>query len=849
MHINILYSLYDLLRIYANLKTVKSFFFFVFDYKIRDFDSYPKILVNKLGHCRNFEIWLEDTENIPDELLLILPPYIDRDYESYINKFLHSQGCYKNKANLDESIKTLYRICFNATTDMTEQFPNSGALFKRLLIQSLYGKPSFDSYDLAPPFPFSDKHKIENFMFREKDLDELEMLMLKNRHLIISGSVGVGKTYLVKEFINRHLFSKHSNCKLSDYYIANYQNSLKSSIADMDFFNYDYTEENLCSSQKFYEKNLMILKEKGDTSLLVIDNMNADIEEFNDYLTILSELPIRIIITTSCNIEKSSSLFPVYTLSPFSIDILKEIFTHYCSRTYDDNDINKLIGQLDYNTQATVVFAKTCNKSCVPLSQLLNDASRAHNLTFKELGKNNSFRTSYDKTSPDYVNKENKTSQRGLQQHLSNLLFYKRCVSSKELDCLTYLSIFSYIETEIQAALKWIPQLNLEIIQALHFKGWITYSAENKTIQMPRLITECIMSAQKISFSKVAPVLKNIQTFLHNFKITSPEDPNVLILNFKYVVQVLYEIFFNLHQNYSQTDFSDWLDFFIDLVTYYLDNFDTIRSEVILLQFEKDCQPLSTDLSQVFKMLRIRIQAIEGDVVELLNHAQSPIFLSNKREFLLFWNNLKTLAYIYHTCYKKDFSIPINLDDLPSKKESWDIFYNCLSTFNLLDGFNKLEFSYYRCLCSIGNDWNEINNLYAIAKLCPANSILQLSILSDFISYIILFLIRSNKLYLEIDYIDRLASIINSTLSKRTDIPPQILQSALCADLFYYAFYKKQPITGFNKLKLFTDPNYESANIINKEDPKELEKVLDEIIEELPQRFPNWSDINLDINP
>lgn len=113
---------------------------------------------------------------------------------------------------------------------------------------------------------------LTGFTGRDKELEEIALKLKEDRVAFISGMGGIGKTSLIKEYINRHKHEYETVCFLT------YNGSLVSTIADglrIENYNADSNEK----TEDTYRRKMEIISLYGSELLIVIDNFNLTKQE------------------------------------------------------------------------------------------------------------------------------------------------------------------------------------------------------------------------------------------------------------------------------------------------------------------------------------------------------------------------------------------------------------------------------------------------------------------------------------------------------------------------------------------------------------------------------------------
>lgn len=125
------------------------------------------------------------------------------------------------------------------------------------------------------------------FCGREKEVEELHELLVKERKVFLHGIAGIGKSELVKAYAK-----KYKKDYRNILYIA-YSGSLKQDIIDLDFVD-DLQED---SEEECFCKHNRFLRSLKEDTLLIIDNFNVTAEKDN-LLPIVMKYCCRVVFTT-----------------------------------------------------------------------------------------------------------------------------------------------------------------------------------------------------------------------------------------------------------------------------------------------------------------------------------------------------------------------------------------------------------------------------------------------------------------------------------------------------------------------------------------------------------------------
>lgn len=243
----------------------------------------------------------------------------------------------------------------NSKITSDEKRKNLNTLFRQAICEAIWG-----TYELPLTFDSQWLNKRNNFIGRKNDLINIEKNLLQSDHLVITGTAGIGKTYLAQQYVYSH------NKYYEDYCIVTYQNNLETTIASIHFKEIQTTQ---FSSDKRFHIHWRHLLGKSRASILVIDNMTLDEQDFANNIKKLSDLPLQIIITTRC--DYSEDLFKVHYTAALPENELIYLFKSKCKTDYPETSIKELINYLENNTLVVMLYASYLNKSKYSIKELL----------------------------------------------------------------------------------------------------------------------------------------------------------------------------------------------------------------------------------------------------------------------------------------------------------------------------------------------------------------------------------------------------------------------------------------------------------------------------------------------
>jgi tetratricopeptide (TPR) repeat protein len=335
-------------------------------------------------------------------------------------------------------------------------------------------------------------HGITTFTGREKELEELQDLLLKkesNIILLMNGLGGIGKTTIAKQIVSKYLADTLDHICWIDY-----QKSLQDSFLTQIAHTYDlrkYTPDEL-----FYKIITDLNNLKGN-NLLVIDGFDNKYDE-----NAITHLPsnFKTLITSRINFQSDTII--AYKLDVLSPNEAKKLFCTYWHETDNEREkgeLNELLGKIGYHTLALEIMAKTLRKDdeIKSLKDLL------------KLEGNMQVHTANPKAAAATL--ENFLTQ----------LFEFNDLSKEEISLLQNFSIlpsFDIAQTEMLDYLQINGSVRDRYKQAMHSLadgGWLIRTIKKKNEGKPRNYFRCHQM---------------VQTFIKKHKIYAPQVKDCLPL-------------------------------------------------------------------------------------------------------------------------------------------------------------------------------------------------------------------------------------------------------------------------------------------------------------------------------
>lgn len=200
----------------------------------------------------------------------------------------------------------------------------------------------------------SETQPKEFFVGREKELLEVAQTLNTHKIVFVSGIAGVGKSELIKQYVNRHK-NEYDNILYWTY--EGNLDTMVSNDKSVSISNFVRLKEE--TDSQYATRKLSKIRELCATknNLFVIDNMDGLIDEVAEQETweLIKNLSGRILVTT----RSVESLYRTIRIEPLEkIADLIQLFCEYCP--VDDNELDnveKIIEEVNHHTLLTELLA------------------------------------------------------------------------------------------------------------------------------------------------------------------------------------------------------------------------------------------------------------------------------------------------------------------------------------------------------------------------------------------------------------------------------------------------------------------------------------------------------------
>ncbi|NOQ28107.1 MAG: tetratricopeptide repeat protein [Bacteroidales bacterium] len=430
------------------------------------FDRNPNIIKPTAEQLAAFyNLFLEKVNS--DEILKT--KFVEENYK---------QKIFDNSSQIDEVINKLDTVIVNTQT-----------IIKKMDIPT---HSNSASKELTAKLPLLNSKIVK----RETDLADIRNRLLRNKQVVlVNGMGGIGKTTLAQVYITEY-YNEYK-------YIA--WISLNSDNFIADFINTAGLKESLHiplgdkTPREYFNQIIMALKklshENNEHSLIIIDNAEEDIVQFHDYLPHPPHW--HILATSRHKIEE----FDVKELDSLNEEQAVALFKLYYKRTgLTDNEIRKIVGDMEYHTLTIEILAKTAQNDRLDVLQAVNTLADNYSVevnTRHAEGKINKI-TSYLASIFD-MSKLSKDEIWLLKQ----LYFLPPLYHSFEL-----------INTVLPSKKGDQHNKTQKILSKLVAKGWCLFNETTEEYKLHRIIGDVIKHSVDIPFKDISPLIDSISTLL-----------------------------------------------------------------------------------------------------------------------------------------------------------------------------------------------------------------------------------------------------------------------------------------------------------------------------------------------
>jgi hypothetical protein len=321
---------------------------------------------------------------------------------------------------------------------------------------------------------------------REDDLNELAVLLEKEKIINIQSIGGIGKSTFVNSFINKE---KESYDFIG--YISVYNNLEEALFRNLNnFFNFSEHDD--------LESIIYKLQSLNGNRILVIDNLI-----FQRDMIHLKKLSysFKIIITSRVLFNGVFSI----KLRPLNNIALKKLFNKYNDQKIEEKYLNQLFKYLDYHTLFIEITSKTIDRNSFTIEYILNEF-RAGN--FPMIRADKDLDTYQDVIYNDYLKKLFEESTKKIDEEL--------------LFGLILLSLFPSINLHVDKINRVFGGDLSDELTFLSKKGWLI-AVDKQVFKIHQIIKEFFLFNFPLNVIDVTPM---ITFYLENIKWNEVEHPS-----------------------------------------------------------------------------------------------------------------------------------------------------------------------------------------------------------------------------------------------------------------------------------------------------------------------------------
>lgn len=485
-------------------------------------------------------------------------------------------SCKATSKQLTLELCNLYKhyICTDLPTD------GISSILDDLIRTCLFDKPNPEKKIGFAPSQTLIQYKPNTFYGRKTELQKIHNLLQNYGKLIIKGSAGIGKTMFSKQY--HHTYKKDYTESTFIVYNENIQKTLLH-IKFKEDFRFSGT----------YSEIVEQLQQKTSHSLLIIDSMNCPPEQFAQEISILSSLPLHIIITAHEYVPTDT--VTAYNLMPLDFKEQQHIFyMHNPEVSISSTDLSRLFQLLSNNTLAVSLISKSFSKIKVPLEQLILHFEQPN---FKKTSDFPEIKHGYTKHEYNYFG------------HISTI-YYQLDLSDNDREILKQISIFYDCVLPIFDLQRWIPEITKIWISKMFSLGIISYYSST-CIQIHPLISDAIFYKEKPSICNCEGLMNRIHSDIkcHFQNLYMPDMQNIISC-------VLNRLKHTSLSNLSSDLQKQWWLFIADSVRYMLDCNNSVKAFKFLDELEiiNINIPESTFIIGLKLYLKIYASWIVGDI-------------------------------------------------------------------------------------------------------------------------------------------------------------------------------------------------------------------------------------------
>ncbi len=380
---------------------------------------------------------------------------------------------YPCKDTYDEANLIAEALCFG----MSRTFIKKTSENKKLLSSGNFS-PIISDFIMEGDMPKPCRY----FCGREKEVEELHELLVKERKVFLHGIAGIGKSELVKGYAK-----KYKKDYRNILYIA-YSGSLKQDITDLDFVD-DLQED---SEEERFRKHNRFLRSLKEDTLLMIDNFNVTAER-DTLLPVVMKYRCRVVFTTRSRLNN----YVCMQLEEITEkETLFQLMSCYYSYAKEYRPILlQIIETVHNHTLVVELAARLLEKGILEPSELLT-----------KLKEEKAALNTSDKIG---ITKDGKAIKNTYYGHI-HILFSLYQLSEQEQNVMCNIAMIPFTGISTRLFARWLKLSDLNIVNDLIEMGFIV-PKPGQVITLHPMIQEIAVADTKPSIQKCLTLCQSLQ--------------------------------------------------------------------------------------------------------------------------------------------------------------------------------------------------------------------------------------------------------------------------------------------------------------------------------------------------
>lgn len=378
--------------------------------------------------------------------------------------------------------------------------------------------------------------KSDKFIGRHDELTTLSTILNTKKKLCISGDIGIGKTFLVKNWLYLH------KNDFSDIAYIHYVSSFESSLQ---------TLKSKDTKQSFHTDSI---KKMSPDSLLIIDDMNGTTDSLKQDLQDISSLSFYVIvITRNANLAPNDCTLNLQPLSP------EYLMSFFPETKITRSVLSSLINAVNSNTFMLSLVSKAWAKQNYSES-FIKSIMKAEKPTFSKSGQK--FKLLYTGRELTYL---------GHIREIIHSFFYKDILTIDNLSPLNFVSCIPNSEINITFFLKLVGK-DIKWFHQMIALGVFSQLTPT-TFFMPQLVADAFYfdAYNTFSFNEYCPYINYISNILCSTSFESPAyEQDISYVLYKFILR--FSPFIRVSHNKAQQTISseqqNWCNFIYASVRY-----------------------------------------------------------------------------------------------------------------------------------------------------------------------------------------------------------------------------------------------------------------------------------------